>query len=205
MNTRSILFSMIFASITFTLFAACGGGNKEEASKEQEAAAGQEQATPVAEGTAPQFTVDTAFQRQLAAVFQAYILLKDAFVSSDAAKVKASTATVQEALGKTDMKLLSGAAHHDWMSYLGGMEASLKNMQGSNDLEAQRKAFSDLSGNLYKSIKAYGLDGKTAYYDFCPMAFNNQGGYWISDQDAIRNPYFGDEMLTCGEVIEELK
>ena len=30
------------------------------------------------------------------------------------------------------------------------------------------------------------------------MAFNNEGAYWLSDAEQIRNPYFGDKMLTCG-------
>jgi Cu(I)/Ag(I) efflux system membrane fusion protein len=35
------------------------------------------------------------------------------------------------------------------------------------------------------------------------MAFDT-GAYWISDSKEIRNPYFGDAMLTCGEVKKEL-
>ena len=101
------------------------------------------------------------------------------------------------------MKLLSGAAHNDWMTYLAPIESSLKEIQSSGDVEVQRKSFSTLSDNLYKSIKAFGI-GKDAYYEFCPMAFNNEGGYWLSDQDQIRNPYFGKAMLTCGEVKEKL-
>jgi Cu(I)/Ag(I) efflux system membrane fusion protein len=103
------------------------------------------------------------------------------------------------------MKLLTGAAHNDWMTYLAGMETSLKTIESSTDIEVQREAFSDLSDNLYKSIKAYGLGGATAYYEFCPMAFNNEGGYWLSDSEEIKNPYFGDKMLTCGSVKEKLQ
>jgi len=32
------------------------------------------------------------------------------------------------------------------------------------------------------------------------MAFDNKGAYWLSNEAAIRNPYFGDEMLECGKV-----
>jgi Cu(I)/Ag(I) efflux system membrane fusion protein len=138
-------------------------------------------------------------------VFTSYIELKDAFVASDAGKVKTEAMEAKDAVGKVDMKLLSGAAHNDWMSYLSPIETSLKEIQSSTDLEAQRKSFSTLSDNLYKSIKAFGLGGKQAFYEFCPMAFNNEGGYWLSDQEQIRNPYFGDKMLTCGEVKEKLK
>ena len=36
------------------------------------------------------------------------------------------------------------------------------------------------------------------------MAFDNQGAYWLSNAKQIRNPYFGEKMLTCGEVKEKL-
>ena len=38
------------------------------------------------------------------------------------------------------------------------------------------------------------------YKQFCPMAFNDQGGYWLSNSKEVRNPYFGDKMLKCGMV-----
>jgi len=63
----------------------------------------------------------------------------------------------------------------------------------------------DAVGKSFKSIQAFGLGGTEAFYDYCPMAFNNEGAYWLSDQAAIRNPYFGDAMLTCGTVKETLK
>ena len=128
-----------------------------------------------------------------------------AFVSSDASNVKAASASAQTALAKVDMKLLTSAAHNDWMNYQSGLASSLQAIQASDDIEVQRQAFSDLTGNLYKSIKAYGLGGTDAYYDFCPMAFDNQGAFWLSSEDKILNPYFGDKMLTCGEVKEKLK
>jgi hypothetical protein len=103
------------------------------------------------------------------------------------------------------MKLLSGAAHNDWMSYLLSIQNSLKEIENASDIEVQRKAFSALSENLYKSIKAFGLGGSEAFYEYCPMAFNNEGAYWLSDQTTIRNPYFGDAMLTCGVVKEKLQ
>jgi Cu(I)/Ag(I) efflux system membrane fusion protein len=156
-------------------------------------------------GGKPQFTVDQIFQEQLSGLFSAYINLKDAFVASDLEKAKKEAKQTEEALKKVDMKLVTGAAHHDWMNYLGSMLSALSTIQSSADLEKQREAFSKLSDELYKTIKAYGLSGKTAYYEFCPMAFNNQGGYWLSQNEAIRNPYFGDKMLTCGSVKETLQ
>jgi Cu(I)/Ag(I) efflux system membrane fusion protein len=182
------------------------GGKKAESHEHGEGGHTHEEATATAaEASAPQFDVDGAFQNQLAGVFTAYVSLKDAFVASDAAKLKTEATATQNALAKTDMKLLSGVAHNDWMTYLGSMESALKEIQSATDIEAQRKSFSTLSNEFYKSIKAFGLGGTTAYYEFCPMAFNNEGAFWLSEAEQIRNPYFGDQMLTCGSVKETLK
>ena len=157
------------------------------------------------ETTGPQFTVDEAFQKQLGDVFDQYVKLKDAFVESEVELVKKEASALSQSVAKVDMKLLTGAAHNDWMAFLSPIQKSLNEIQASMDLEEQRKSFSELSDNLYKSIRAFGLGGKEAFYEYCPMAFNNEGAYWLSDQEKIRNPYFGDKMLTCGMVKEKLK
>ena len=45
----------------------------------------------------------------------------------------------------------------------------------------------------------------TIYIQKCPMANNNKGAIWLSTDEEIRNPYYGDAMLTCGSVIDTLK
>ena len=37
------------------------------------------------------------------------------------------------------------------------------------------------------------------------MANNNKGAFWISADTEIRNPYYGDAMLTCGSVIDTVQ
>jgi Cu(I)/Ag(I) efflux system membrane fusion protein len=163
MKTKAIVFSLFLAATAFT-FTNCGSKQEHDAhdhaSADEHASADAN--SSAAETAAPQFTVDAAFQQQLAGVFKAYVALKDAFVASDASKVKAEAETTQKALAATDMKLLTGAAHNDWMAYHGTMEGALKEIQGASDIEAQRKSFSSLSDTFYKSIKAFGLCGYTA-------------------------------------------
>ncbi len=207
MKTKSMLISLLMAAMAFT-FSQCGGNKNDDSHHGHGEAVAEQPVTEAqapAETVQPQFAVDSRFQEQLATVFTAYILLKEAFVTSDASKVGVEATATTKSLAGADMKLLSGAAHNDWMTYLNGMETALSTIASSSDIEVQREAFSTVTENLYKSIKAYGLGGATAYYDFCPMAFNNQGGFWLSDAEEIRNPYFGDQMLTCGSVWERLK
>jgi hypothetical protein len=211
MKIRSMFYSLLLSAAAFTFLANCSGNKKEEDHAGHEETSAKDTAehasgsTAAAEASEPQFQVDASFQNQLASVFTSYVELKDAFVASDANKVKDEAKQTDEALAKVDMKLVSGAAHNDWMNYLSPIQSALKEIQASTDIEAQRKAFSNLSDNLYKSVKAFGLGGKEAFYEFCPMAFNNEGAYWLSDQEQIKNPYFGDKMLTCGSVKEKLK
>lgn len=214
MNTtkiRSVFCSLALSAAAFIFFANCSGNKKEDdhaghdSHTAKDTTENASESTAAKEASEPQFQVDAGFQNQLAGVFTSYVELKDAFVASDVNRVKEEAKQTDEAMGEVDMKLLSGAAHNDWMNYLTPIQNSLKEIQASADIEAQRKAFSNLSDNLYKSVKAFGLGGKDAFYEYCPMAFNNEGAYWLSDQRQIRNPYFGDKMLTCGEVKETLK
>ena len=210
MKTNSILTSLLFAAGSFILIN-CGSkkesadAHNHDAHEHQDSTQHVSSTSNYAEAAEPTFTVDVAFQQQFAGVFTSYITLKEALVSSDVNKIKVEAGTTLATIGKVDMKLLTGAAHNDWMNFVNGLNASLQSIQATDDIEVQREGFSALSDNLYKSIKAYGLGGTNAYYEFCPMAFNNQGAFWLSNDDKIRNPYFGDKMLTCGEVKEKLK
>jgi hypothetical protein len=65
----------------------------------------------------------------------------------------------------------------------------------SNAKLAVSKA-SDFSTNLFKLSKAVELIKEPVYYGYFPM----NKSYWLSDKAAIKNPYFGKQMLTCGQL-----
>jgi len=202
MKIQSQLSSFAIVAALLALLTSCGEKKeKDQPVDNKEVAVVQTEA--VAEST-PQYVVNEQFQKQVASVLTNYILLKDAFIASDPNKVKVEAEKVSQALAKVDMTLLTDAAHKDWMVYQQNLNKALKDMEGKSEIEVQRSAFKDLSSELYKTIKAYGLGGATAYYEHCPMAFNNSGAYWLSDNSAILNPYFGSKMLKCGSVEEQL-
>ncbi|MFO8001254.1 MAG: DUF3347 domain-containing protein, partial [Marinilabilia sp.] len=79
-------------------------------------------------------------------------------------------------------------------------------IQNTTDLDEQRKVFTDLNETLYQTIKQFQPEtDETLFYQFCPMANDDQGGYWFSTEENIRNPYFGDMMLECGETEESFE
>lgn len=147
---------------------------------------------------------DPAFKAQLAEVFDSYIKMKNAFVESNAAKVSKEATGVENALQDVKMELLKGDAHMVWMDQLKTLNSELKSIVGSSDIAAQRLAFAKFNDAFYKSVKSFGLDNDIAYYQYCPMANREKGAYWLSETKEIRNPYFGEDMLGCGETRETL-
>lgn len=145
------------------------------------------------------------FRNQLTGVYEASLKLTEALVASNPSQAKVVAVDVEKALALVDMTQLSGQAHTDWMTYLNEMTTGLKGIRSAGDLEKQRTAYARFENELYRSIKAYSIAGKRVYRQYCPMALNNKGSYWLSDKKPIRNPYFGDQMLTCGETREEIQ
>jgi Cu(I)/Ag(I) efflux system membrane fusion protein len=165
---------------------------------------GSESLNNSTEGITEKMDVSMDFTMQLDKVYDKYIILKNAFVQSDEKKVKQASQGVLQALNKIDMKLLTGEAMSQWMGFSVNLNNQIKQISSSDDLEVQRKTFSVFNESFYKVVKAFGLMGKTVYYQFCPMMNNNKGAYWLSETKDIRNPYYGDTMLTCGETRETL-
>ncbi len=149
--------------------------------------------------------VSAEFTGQLTTVYLAYLKMKDDFVASDPIKVKGAASAVASNLKKVNMELLKGAQHMNWMDYLKTIDSGLNGILKSNEIEPQRKSFADVSHGMYEAVKAFGLNNEKAYYQYCPMAFNEEGAYWLSGSSEIRNPYFGEDMLSCGETKDTLR
>jgi Cu(I)/Ag(I) efflux system membrane fusion protein len=145
-----------------------------------------------------------SFIMQLNTVYDKYVVLKNAFILSDVSKVIQDAVELQNALSEVNMKLLSGDAHIQWMKTSVILDKDARLIASSENLEEQRLSFSSLTDNFYKTIQSFGLKGRTVYYQFCPMAKNGKGAYWLSETKDILNPYYGESMLTCGETIETL-
>ncbi len=147
----------------------------------------------------------SAFNDQLSKVYKVYLTLKNAFVNSDPHEASRLAKDVSISLNSVDMSLLTQESHTDWMNLLKRMNESLATMMNDRNIQVQREAFAVFNTVFYQSIKQYGLSDVLTYYQYCPMAVNNKGAYWLSESKEISNPYFGDKMLRCGETRETLK
>lgn len=150
----------------------------------------------------PNFQEETpvAFKQQLGALTEKYIALKDAFVLTDADAATTAATAFQESLKKVEMSLVKGDAHNYWMKKLNGLEKRSEKITKLGDVEKQRKQFQGVTKLMIPTLQAFGVEGATIYIQHCPMAFNNRGADWLSTEEQIRNPYFGDKMMKCGMV-----
>ncbi len=149
--------------------------------------------------------ISSEFKKQLQRVYDAYLNMKNAFIESDGSKVSKTAQSVIAALKEVNMELLKGDAHMAWMDQLKTINTTINNISKSTDIEQQRKEFASFNQAFYTSVKQFGLNGETAYYQYCPMANSDKGAYWLSETKEIRNPYFGEDMLGCGETRETLE
>lgn len=144
--------------------------------------------------------VSKGFQNQLKAVFYEYIKLKDAFVKDDSNNVMVVSKRLLNNLHLVDMKLLiDKVGHAQWVLLEKEIKAAATSISKTSNIKGQRNHFKKLSSSIANALEVFGVNEKV-YHQFCPMADNNNGAYWLSKEEKVINPYFGEAMLTCGEV-----
>jgi Cu(I)/Ag(I) efflux system membrane fusion protein len=144
--------------------------------------------------------VSKGFQNQLKAVFNEYIKLKDAFVKDDSNNGMVASKGLLNNLHIVDMKLLTDkVGHAQWMLLEKEIKAAATSISKTSNIKGQRNHFKQLSSSIATALEVFGINEKV-YHQFCPMADSNKGAYWLSKEEKVINPYFGDAMLTCGEV-----
>ncbi len=133
----------------------------------------------------------------------AYLELKEALVATDLPSAQRAAAKLAAGISGADMAAM-GTAHDTWMTTAPSVGAAAQAVAGAASIEAAREAFSALTPPLVAGIRELGDGGQELFVQHCPMAFDNAGADWVSSEREVRNPYYGDAMLTCGKVVEEL-
>lgn len=148
--------------------------------------------------------VPEAFASQISQVIDDYIDLKNSLVSDKEAQVTSQAQNIQASLNNVDMSLLSQEGHMIWMSQLDSIKTALDQLIEAQDISEQREGFENLSNIMLKVAKAYPIKG-IYFQQFCPMANDGKGAYWLSEKEPIQNPYFGSQMISCGETIQRIE
>ncbi|GLB49303.1 efflux RND transporter periplasmic adaptor subunit [Neptunitalea lumnitzerae] len=139
-----------------------------------------------------------SFINQLHYVYKAYITLKVNLSEDNFKAAKENGKALSSAVQAAKMKSLKNKNSHPiWMNSKKKLIAALSKFTKASTIEIQREHFLEISKEMIFLVKAFGVE-EAAYLQYCPMADNNEGAYWLSNQTEIKNPYFGKSMLTCG-------
>ncbi len=141
---------------------------------------------------------------QLKAIFDNYFALKDALVKSDGKLASSIAKDLLSNVNAVNMTKLSNDEHTVWMKVMKDMAFDAGHIEETKDAGHQRDHFTSLSKNVYALIKVSKQESPV-YYQNCPMYNDGKGANWLSKENAIKNPYYGSQMLTCGKTVETIK
>ena len=140
------------------------------------------------------FSQDSLKQYQLSKLLTEYYNIKDALVAGNANKAASEAEVYVKTLNGIEFQTISE----------GNANALLKDagaISDTKDIKKQREYFSNFSNNMATLAKSVKLSANPIYQAYCPM----KKAYWLTNDKAIKNPYFGSAMLTCGKITETLQ
>ena len=127
-------------------------------------------------------------------LLSSYYDIKNALVKGNATNAAASATVFVTTLNSIDEKVIPGPAR--WSLLKDAMDISK-----STDVNHQREHLITFSTNMFALAKTIKLSAQPIYEAYCPM----KKAYWLTSDRAIKNPYFGSAMLTCGSITETIK
>ncbi len=143
------------------------------------------------------------FRQQLSALTKSYLPIKERMVASQVAD-DVLLQSLRQGLTQVDMSLVKDEAHQYWMEQMDALSTHLDGVADAASVEEQQERLRFLSQALINTLTAFGVADDTFYVQHCPMAFDGAGANWLSEEAAIRNPYYGEAMLTCGSTMDTL-
>ncbi len=135
------------------------------------------------------------FLGELGAVVDAYLAWKDALVAADAAAARRHARALHRSMDGVETSGVPGEIVTSWRRLHQAVAAAA----ATGSLDAQRERFQAASDALIALLEKTGSPRGRLNVDWCPMADDDRGAFWLSAEEGIRNPYFGDAMLRCGE------
>ena len=195
MNKRMLILSALAVSILL-IFKFCSNKPDQENVPEQKPVP-----LSISQNSEP-------FNESFSDLLQSYYSLKDAFINADTSKVNsaamqlmrnADSLNVNEIKGDT-----SGMIRETAQYFSATISGSANAIAGERDINGKRREFNMITDALWSLTRTVKYDGQKVYYQFCPSAFDNTGGYWLSDKIDTGNPYMGDKEKGCSQVNDSL-
>lgn len=196
-NILNLSFSLFLFAATLPVLTSCtGDGSTQE---ETDTLKQTEEEAADTNSVGATYQAPEAFQAPFDETTAHYLELKNALVESNAQEAAQKADALNTSLQRIDVTPLEGEAASSWTNMATTLQQNAQTISGSSALAEQRTAFTALSQDMINAVELFGAEN-TLYLQHCPMANKNSGGSWLSSNKEIRNPYYGDAMLKCGEV-----
>lgn len=138
------------------------------------------------------------------AIIDNYLALKDALVADNSNKAASSGKTLFDAFAKFDVSAYPKSQQKELAEIIEDASEHAEHIsENKGNIDHQREHFEILSRDIKDLVIITGSD-RTLYQAFCPMYDNNEGGAWLSESSDIKNPFYGNKMLKCGSVQQEI-
>ena len=123
-----------------------------------------------------------------------YYDIKNALVAGNANTASIKAEEFVKTLNGIDAKFIDEATR-------GALLKDAGHISESKDSKHQRAHFATFSTNMHDLTKSVKLIDQPVYYAYCPM----KKSHWLSSEAAIKSPYYGNMMLTCGKITDTIK
>jgi len=141
------------------------------------------------------------FRESISPLYRAYLGIQVALAADDEVAARGVIDDLDEALMAPVAEALPSEARATWAEEKRAMATAIEGARSSIGIEGLRAAFEPLSNAAIRMAEMFGQDGDSMLHEaYCPMALDGEGASWLQVGDDLRNPYFGDSMLKCGEI-----
>ena len=150
-------------------------------------------------------SIDPKAAATIKGIVDHYLHIKNALANDNGSEAASGAKAMAEAMKSLDKSLLSAEQKTAYDKIADDLKENAEHIAGNGDkIDHQRSHFSMMSEDVYDLVKNFGA-GRPMYHDHCPMAKDNQGAMWMSENKDIKNPYFGAKMPACGTVEEVIQ
>jgi uncharacterized protein YhaN len=188
---KNIIFAIAISAITL---AACNSSSN----KSDEIIKIRDSSTHVTERVSP-------FTSPVNDLLRIYLQMKNDFVNDDSKGAATTGKMFVRAINEFDKSILRDDEKKAFEDLTAHSKENAEHIEeNAGDIKKQRKNFDKLSKNIYDLVKRFAA-GERIYVEYCPMYNDKKGAIWLSETMEMKNPYFGNEMLTCGSITETIK
>lgn len=149
-----------------------------------------------------QHKVPREFGYIIGTFFSIYLNLEEALVKGDTSTANNTAKELKFLLELIPDPKTSAKVVQTWTNHKEGYQKNLTAFLRVPGLQEKRTYFSYITEILYCTFKSFNLEVGDIHLAYCPMALDNKGAYWLTDNHKIRNPYFDNKMLNCGSIVE---